>query len=66
MNLFDLVTAGAEANHMMGGSLEGDIARPGGDTEEGWDRLGKKVEEETGDETLGFYAKWLPSLLSPF
>jgi len=51
----DMVTAAAEANHMMGGG-----------SEEGWDRVGKKVTEKTGDETLGFYAKWLPSLLSPF
>ena len=51
----DMVTAAAEANHMMGGG-----------SEEGWDRAGKKVTEKTGDETLGFYAKWLPSLLSPF
>ena len=40
----DLVTAAAEANHMTGGSLLGDIGRPGGDTEEGWDRIGSKVE----------------------
>ena len=40
----DLVTAAAEANHMTGGSLDGNIGRPGGDTEEGWDRVGGKVE----------------------
>ena len=62
----DVVTAGAEAANMMGARHDGLLMAPGGDTEEGWDRLGKKVEEETGDETLGFYAKWLPSLLSPF
>jgi len=51
---------------MMGGSLFGDLGRPGGDTEEGWDRFGQKVTDVTGDETLGFYAKWVPSLFSPF
>ena len=66
LNGEDLVTAGAEAAHMMGAEYKGDIVAPGGDSDEGFDRFGKKVTDVTGDPTLGFYAKWVPSLLSPF
>ena len=62
----DLVTAGAQAANMMGSEHRGSLMTPGMDNEEGFDRFGKKVTEVTGDEALGFYAKWLPSLLSPF
>jgi hypothetical protein len=66
LNGEDIVTAGAEAANMMGAEHKGSLMTPGSDSDEGFDRLGKKVTDVTGDETLGFYAKWLPTLLSPF
>ena len=70
LNGEDLATAGAEAAHMMGAEYKandrGGLMAPGGDSDEGFDRFGKKVTDVTGDPTLGFYAKWVPSLLSPF
>ena len=74
LNGEDLVTAGAEAAHMMGAEHKGGLMAPGGDSDEGFRRYGEQAEKTLAEAGMpaplakgaGFISRWVPSLLSPF
>jgi hypothetical protein len=70
----DIVTAGAEAAHMMGAEHNGSMMRPGADTGEGWKRYGQQTEDtfkQAGvpdgvSKGLGLFNQYVPQVLFPF